>query len=173
MTAYAYDALGRVDQHIAGFSYTYDPQGRIRTYTPGFPSGYGSISYTWNNLGERANMTVPLGENDRGRNLIYRYDAADRQSGMDVVPVSVTSSVSTPCAESGTTTRFAWDARENRVKLVDTQGEMHLSRAGAVAPLAVAICTSIHAGSEGSPDPMPQVLPAVVLTSPSQALRDG
>ena len=54
------EVSGTVNGVSVGAAYDYDSLGRLKEYTPGVPSGYGTISYTWNTLGQKTSMTVPF-----------------------------------------------------------------------------------------------------------------
>ena len=80
---------------------------------------YGSIIYTWNNLGQKTSMTVPRGVSNQAKKTEYYYDRTGKMVGMNVVDAPADSSTT---LETGTAseTKFWYDDNQNRVKMVTT-----------------------------------------------------
>ena len=67
----------------------YNSQRRLTSYKPAWPAGFGTISYTYNNAGQKTSMSVPIGVTGKGRKMIYKYDSTGKRVGMDVVPCQI------------------------------------------------------------------------------------
>lgn len=65
-------------------------------------------------------MIVPLGfsGDNNARKIVYDYDNAGKQSGMEVLPETVTSSTTLEAGTSAGQTQFSYDNSSSRVKMI-------------------------------------------------------
>lgn len=122
---------GVVNGVSVGASYGYDSRGNLTSYTPDLPANYGSITYTYDILGRKTSMTVPLGlassVQANARKVNYAYDKNGNLCSTTVTPAHIDGATSTSLTETADTgkSHFYFDDNGNRVKLTNKAGEVY------------------------------------------------
>jgi RHS repeat-associated protein len=113
-------------------TYKADKRGRLIEYQPLLPVDYGKITYTWNNLGDKTSMTVPMGISnqsgtvDNARRHEYYYDKSGRQVGTNVIPCQADNNIATfNLGTAGDSTYFYYDHNNSRIKLLNKAGKTY------------------------------------------------